>query len=138
MYVALNPNEKLHIICALSWPSDGHFVCLMTTILVYRLSKVMFASHRGIYLKILHGCYQNQESAFILLIINFWFSQMAAIFSIIQLLKYFPTTPLCRAYLKTLWWTHKLCFCVHSVENGDNLLQEWRPSWILTTMHCPK
>ena len=31
-----------------------HFVCLMVAILVYRLSKIMFASHRGVYMKILH------------------------------------------------------------------------------------
>ena len=82
MYVALNPNEKLDIICALSWPSGGHFDCLMPAILVYRLSKIMFASHRGVYSKILHGCYKNHESASLLLtiiIINFWFSQMVAI-----------------------------------------------------------
>ena len=80
MYVALNPNEKLHIICALSWPFGGHFVCLMTAILVYGLSNIMFASHRGVYMKILHGCYQNHESASSLLnYINFCLSQMAAI-----------------------------------------------------------
>ena len=28
----LDYNEKLHISCALSWPSGGHFVCLVTTI----------------------------------------------------------------------------------------------------------
>ena len=39
---------------SLSWSSGGHFVCLMTAILVYRLSKIMFASHRGVYMKILH------------------------------------------------------------------------------------
>ena len=33
---------------SLSWPSGGHFVCLMTAILVYRLSKIMFASHRSV------------------------------------------------------------------------------------------
>ena len=53
----------------LSWPSDGHFVCLMTAILVYRLSKIMFASLRGVYMKIRHGCYQNHESASLLLTI---------------------------------------------------------------------
>ena len=52
-----------------SWPSGGHFVCLMTAILVYRLSKIMFASHRGVYIKILDGCYQNHESASLLLTI---------------------------------------------------------------------
>ena len=36
-------------IASLSWPSGGHIVCLMTAILVYRLSKIMFASHRGVY-----------------------------------------------------------------------------------------
>ena len=54
---------------SLLWPSGGHFVCLMTAILVYRLSKIMFASHRGIYMKIIHGCYQNYESASLLLTI---------------------------------------------------------------------
>ena len=54
---------------SLSWPSGGHFVCLMTAILVYRLSKIMFASHRGVYIKILHGCYQNHKSASLLLTI---------------------------------------------------------------------
>ena len=34
---------------SLSWPSGGHFVCLMTAILVYSLSKIMFASHKGVY-----------------------------------------------------------------------------------------
>ena len=34
---------------SLSWPSGSHFVCLMTAILVYRLSKIMFASHRSVY-----------------------------------------------------------------------------------------
>ena len=48
------------------WP----FVCLMTPILVYRLSKIMFASHRGIYMKILDGCYQNHESASLMLTIR--------------------------------------------------------------------
>ena len=52
---------------SLSWPYGGRFVCLMTAILVYRLSKIMFASHRGVYMKILHGCYQNHESASLLL-----------------------------------------------------------------------
>ena len=47
---------------SLSWPSGGHIVCLMTAILVYRLSKVMFACHKGVYMKILNGCYQNHES----------------------------------------------------------------------------
>ena len=54
---------------SLSWPSGGHFVCLMTASLVYRLSKIMFASHRGVYDKILHGCYQKHESASLLLTI---------------------------------------------------------------------
>ena len=45
------------------WP----FVCLMTPISVHRLSKIMFASHRGVYIKILDGCYQNHESASLLL-----------------------------------------------------------------------
>ena len=57
---------------SLSWPSGGHFVCLMTAILVYRLSKIMFASHRE-YMKILHGCYQNHESAALLLTIILFF-----------------------------------------------------------------
>ena len=39
---------------SLSWPSGGHFVCLMPAILVYRLSKIKFASHRGVYMKIPH------------------------------------------------------------------------------------
>ena len=50
IYVAFNPNEKLHIICALSWPSGGHFVYLMTAILVYKMSNIMFASHMGVYI----------------------------------------------------------------------------------------
>ena len=54
---------------SLSWPFGGHFVCLLTAILVYGLSKIMFASHRGVYMKILHGCYQNHESASFLLTI---------------------------------------------------------------------
>ena len=71
MYVALNPNKMSHMICALAWPSDGHTVCLMTAILVFRLSKIMFASHSGVglYMKILQCCYQNHESAYILLTI---------------------------------------------------------------------
>ena len=88
MYVAMDPNEKLHIICAVSWPSDDHFVCLMTATLVYRLSKNMFASHMGVYMKIPHGCYQKHESASILLtiILIFVFQKMAAIldFSLMQ------------------------------------------------------
>ena len=53
----------------LSWPSGGHFVCItVTAILVYR-SKSMFASHRGVYMNIIHGCYQNHESASLLLTI---------------------------------------------------------------------
>ena len=54
---------------SLSWPSGGHFVCLMTPILVYGLSKIMFSSHRGVYMKILHGCYQNHKYASLLLTI---------------------------------------------------------------------
>ena len=57
---------------SLLWLSGGHFVCLMTAILVdhvYRLSKIRFATHRGVYMKILHGCYQNHESASLLLTI---------------------------------------------------------------------
>ena len=54
---------------SLSWPSGGHFVCLMTLILVYRLAKIFFASHRGVYMKILHGWDQNHESASLLLTI---------------------------------------------------------------------
>ena len=70
IYVSLKPNEKLHILCALSWPSGGHCVCLMTAIFVYRLSNIMFASHCGIYMKILHGFFsKNYESASILLTI---------------------------------------------------------------------
>ena len=107
MYVALNPNEKLHIICALLWPSGGYFVCLMTAILVYRLSNIMFASHRGVYNKILHGFYKNHESDSILLkiilIFGFYKKRPSWISPIMQYLKYFQTTPLCRAYLKTLW-----------------------------------
>ena len=61
-------------IASLSWLSGGHFVCLMTPILVYRLSKIMFASHRGVYMKILHGCYQNHEYASLLLTILLIFS----------------------------------------------------------------
>ena len=64
--LAFNLNKKLHIICALSWPSGGHFVCLMTAILVYRLSKIMFDSNMGVYINTLHVCYQNHESASIL------------------------------------------------------------------------
>ena len=81
MYVALNPNEKLHITYALLWTSGDHFVCLMTAILLYRLSNIMFASHRGLYVKILHGGYQNHEFTSILLtiILFFVFLQMAAI-----------------------------------------------------------
>ena len=62
-------------------PSGGHFVCIMTVILVYR-SKSMFASHRGVYMKILHGCYQNHESASLLLTI-------ILIFGFLQCLMYF-------------------------------------------------
>ena len=106
LYAALNPNEKLHIMCALSWPSDGHFVSLMTTILVYELSKIMFVSHRGVYIKILHGCYQNHESASILLTIRLIFGfhnwRPSWILSIMHYLMYFSTTPLGLAYLKTL------------------------------------
>ena len=41
----------------------------------------MFANHKGVYMKILHDCYQNLESTSILLtnILFFVFSQMAAI-----------------------------------------------------------
>ena len=41
----------------------------------------MFASHMGVYMKILHGCYQKHESASILLtiILIFVFQKMAAI-----------------------------------------------------------
>ena len=83
MYVALNPNEKLHILCALSWPSGGHFVCLMTVILVYRLSNIMFVSHRGVYnenptwlLPKSRICFHFVDNY---IYINFLFSQMEAI-----------------------------------------------------------
>ena len=76
---------------SLSWPSGGHIVCLMTSILVYRLSKIMFASHRGVYMKILNGCYQNHECfPSVDNYINFWFPSW--ILPIIQCLVYFPTT----------------------------------------------
>ena len=69
------------------------------------LSDIMFTSHRGVYMKIPHRCYQNRESASILLIIILIFSfhkwRPFWILHIIQHLKYFQTTPLCRAYLKT-------------------------------------
>ena len=54
---------------SLLWPSGGHFVRLMTAFLVYRPSKIMFASHRGVYIKILHGCNHNHESDSLLLTI---------------------------------------------------------------------
>ena len=41
----------------------------------------------GLYVKIIHCCYQNRESASILKIVNyiiFWFSQMAAILNFTQ------------------------------------------------------
>ena len=92
---------------------------------IYRLSNIMFASHRGVYMKILHGCYQNHESATILLTIILFFSfhkwRPSWILPIMTYLKYFQTNPLCRAYLKTLWWKLKLCFYVLSVENDVNL-----------------
>ena len=58
-----------NITASLSWPFGG----LMTPILVYRLSKIMFASNRGVYMKILDGYYQNHESASLLLTIMFIF-----------------------------------------------------------------
>ena len=39
-----------------------------------------------------------------------------------QWLKYFLTTPLCTAYLKTAWWTQTTRICLYYVENDMNLL----------------
>ena len=76
----------------LSRPSGGHLVCLMTAILVYRLSKIMFASHRGVYMKILHDCYQNHECASLLLKIIIFFGFPSWILPTMQCLMYFTTT----------------------------------------------
>ena len=66
--------------------------------------------------------------------------QMAVILDFLltmQFLKYFSTTPLCPAYLKTPGYTPKntLAF-IMSISIYFLTSDKWRPSWILPTMQC--
>ena len=56
-----------------------------------------------------------------------------------QCLKYFFTTPLCPAYLKTPGYTPKNTFAfimAKIISIYCLTLDKWRPSWILPTMQC--
>ena len=80
----------------------------------------MFASHRGVYMKILHDCYQNHS---VDNYINFWFSQIAAVldFTHNTIAKVLSNHTTLSGISENPMVDTKIMLLFHSVENDINL-----------------